>query len=207
AWTDVFPWLQDLLVLLRQVVSHQDHNRMSLWNVSMVMAPNLFLSSHRGNKKSSLKQREEMEVAVSGANLLRLMISYQDILWTVPTFLLSQVRQMNQVSSQKKLSLNKTKRRLLGKWNNKNHQDQLCEGVIRVHAPRHSKVSMAIQLDELMTARDITTRFESNDSLVQHLYEVGGNICERRLRPDCILLDVYKVNPHCDWLVKPTPSM
>lgn len=26
---------------------------------------------------------------------------------------------------------------------------------------------------------------------------------ERRLHPDCILLDVYRVNPHCDWLIKP----
>lgn len=26
---------------------------------------------------------------------------------------------------------------------------------------------------------------------------------ERRLHPDCLLLDVYRVNPHCDWLIKP----
>lgn len=26
---------------------------------------------------------------------------------------------------------------------------------------------------------------------------------ERRLHPDCVLLDVYRVNPHCDWLIKP----
>lgn len=26
---------------------------------------------------------------------------------------------------------------------------------------------------------------------------------ERRLHPDCPLLDVYRVNPHCDWLIKP----
>lgn len=26
---------------------------------------------------------------------------------------------------------------------------------------------------------------------------------ERRLHPDCILLEVHRVNPHCDWLIKP----
>lgn len=81
--TYVFPWLQALLVFLRKVVAHQDQNRMSLWNVSMVMAPNLFTCHHRGNKCSVTKQREEMEEAVGGAHLVQLMITHQDLLWTV----------------------------------------------------------------------------------------------------------------------------
>ncbi|KAL4000670.1 acyl-CoA oxidase [Sarotherodon galilaeus] len=195
--------LRALLVFLRKVVSHQDQNRMSLWNVSMVMAPNLF-RHHHGNKRSIAK-RDEMEEAVGGAQLIRLMIIHQDLLWTVPKFLLSQVRQMNQVSIQKQLGLSWTSR-LLRKKNDKNERDQiteLCEGVIRVHAPLHTKISMVIQLEEQTTAKDITSRFECENSPVQHLYEVGGNICERRLHPDCVLLDVYRVNPHCDWLIKP----
>ncbi|KAM9337103.1 rho GTPase-activating protein 28 [Symphorus nematophorus] len=199
--------LRALLVFLRKVVSHQDQNRMSLWNVSMVMAPNLFSCHQRGNKSSSIgKQREEMEEAVGGAQLVRLMITHQDLLWTVPSFLLSQVRHMNQVSNQKQLGLAKAKRLLLRRKNDKNDRHQiteLCEGVIRVHAPLHTKVSMAIQLDGQTRAKDITARFECDNSLVQHLYEVGGNIHERRLHPDCVLLDVYRVNPHCDWLIKP----
>uniref|UniRef100_A0A668T983 Rho-GAP domain-containing protein n=1 Tax=Oreochromis aureus TaxID=47969 RepID=A0A668T983_OREAU len=192
--------LRALLDFLRKVVSHQDQNRMSLWNVSMVMAPNLF-RRHHGNKRSIAK-RDEMEEAVGGAQLIRLMIIHQDLLWTVPKFLLSQVRQMNQVSIQKQLGLSWTSR-LLRKKNDKNERDQLCEGVIRVHAPLHTKISMVIQLEEQTTAKDITSRFECENSPVQHLYEVGGNICERRLHPDCVLLDVYRVNPHCDWLIKP----
>lgn len=81
--TDVSPWLQALLVFLRKVVSHQDQNRMSLWNVSMVMAPNLFSCRHHGNKGSVAKQQEEMKEAVGGARLVRLMIIHQDLLWTV----------------------------------------------------------------------------------------------------------------------------
>ncbi|KAM6971131.1 rho GTPase-activating protein 28 isoform 3-T3 [Tautogolabrus adspersus] len=199
--------LRALLVFLRKVVSHQDQNRMSLWNVSMVMAPNLFSWHHRGNKLSVIRQQEEMEEAVGGAHLVRLMITHQDLLWTVPNFLMSQVRQVNKASNQRQLGLREPKRRLLRRKNDKNHRDQiteLCEGVIRVHAPLHTKVSMAIQLDGQTTARDVTARFEfDNSSPVQHLHEVGGNITERRLHPDCLLLDVYRVNPHCDWLIKP----
>ncbi|KAM4718126.1 LOW QUALITY PROTEIN: rho GTPase-activating protein 28 [Anableps anableps] len=198
--------LRALLVFLRKVVSHQDHNRMSLWNVSMVMAPNLFARRNRGNKHSITKQREEMEEAVGGARLIGLMIRHQDLLWTVPKFLLAQVRQMNQASNQRQFNLSRTTSRLLRRKNDKNDRNQvgeLCEGVIRVHAPMHTKVSMAIQLDEQTTARDVTTRFESKTSPSHHLYEVGGNIYERRLQPDCCLLDVYRVNPRCDWLIKP----
>uniref|UniRef100_A0A8D3DCC6 Rho GTPase activating protein 28 n=1 Tax=Scophthalmus maximus TaxID=52904 RepID=A0A8D3DCC6_SCOMX len=191
--------LRALLVFLRKVVSHQDQNRMSLWNVSMVMAPNLFSYRHRGNKQSVAKQ-QEMEEAMGGAQLVRLMITHQDLLWTVPRFLLSQVRQMNQAANQKPFSLTRTKRRLLRK-NDRNQISDLCDGVIRVHAPLHTKVSMAIQLDGQTRAKDVTSRFENSPA--QCLYEVGGNICERRLHPDCFLLDVYRLNPHCDWLIKP----
>lgn len=199
--------LRALLVFLRKVVSHQDQNRMSLCNVSMVMAPNLFSWHNHSNKRSATKQQAEMEEAVGGAHLVRLMITHQDLLWTVPSFLLSQVRQMNQVSNQRPLSLNNTKRRLLRWKNDKNDRNQiteLCEDVIRVQAPLNSKVSMVIRLDGLTTAKDVTARFKGDNSTpVQHLYEVGGNISERRLHPDCVLLDVYRVNPHCDWLIKP----
>ncbi|XP_031172789.1 rho GTPase-activating protein 28 [Sander lucioperca] len=196
--------LRALLVFLRQVVSHQDRNRMSLWNVSMVMAPNLFTCPRHGNKRSIARQREEMEEAVAGAHLVQLMVTHQDLLWTVPVFLLSQVRQMNQASNQKQFGLTRATRRLLRRKNDRNQVTELCEGVIRVHAPLHAKVSMAIQLDGQTRARDVIARFGCDTSCSgQHLYEVGGNICERRLHPDCVLLDVYRVNPHCDWMIKP----
>uniref|UniRef100_A0A3P9J7Q9 Rho-GAP domain-containing protein n=1 Tax=Oryzias latipes TaxID=8090 RepID=A0A3P9J7Q9_ORYLA len=197
--------LRALLVFLRKVVSHQDQNRMSLWNVSMVMAPNLFAQCNHGKRQSIAKQREEMEEAMGGAQLIQLMIQHQDLLWTIPNFLLAQVRQLNQASSQKPLSLSRTRTYLLKKKKNQNDGNRLCEGVIQVQAPQHTKVSMAIQLEEKTTAKDVTARFEGQNSPPQHLYEVGGNICERRLHPDCLLLEVYKVNPCCDWVIKPGP--
>uniref|UniRef100_M4AIU6 Rho GTPase activating protein 28 n=1 Tax=Xiphophorus maculatus TaxID=8083 RepID=M4AIU6_XIPMA len=192
--------LRALLLFLRKVVSHQDHNRMSLWNVSMVMAPNLFTRHNHRNKRSITKQKEEMEEAMGGARLIGLMIRHQDLLWTLPRFLLAQVRQMNQASSQRQFNLSRTTSRLLRRKNDKNDRNlvgELSEGVIRVHAPLHTKVSMAIQLDEQTTARDVTTRTPGHLSVSVSLSD------ERRLQPDCCLLDVYRVNPRCDWLIKP----
>lgn len=73
------------MVFLRAVVAHQDQNRMSLWNVSMVMAPNLFPAQRhrRSSKAPVVTAQEEMEEAVGGAYLVRLMITHQDLLWTV----------------------------------------------------------------------------------------------------------------------------
>ncbi|KAG7222980.1 hypothetical protein INR49_029202, partial [Caranx melampygus] len=155
--------LRALLVFLRKVVAHQDQNRMSLWNVSMVMAPNLFPCSHRSNKQSIAKQQKEMEEAVGGAQLIQLMITHQDLLWIVPSFLLSQVRQLNQATNQKQFSLAKTRRRFLRRKGDKNETNQITElreGVIRVCAPLNTKVSMAIQLDGQTRAKDVTARFE-----------------------------------------------
>uniref|UniRef100_A0A3P8WBQ3 Rho GTPase-activating protein 28 n=1 Tax=Cynoglossus semilaevis TaxID=244447 RepID=A0A3P8WBQ3_CYNSE len=204
--------LRALLLFLRQVVSHQDHNRMSLWNVSLVMAPNLFTCCHR-HKQKAARQLEEMEDAVGGAQLVRLMITHQELLWTVPKFLLSQVRQVNQVSGQKQFGLSKAKRRLLRRKNDKNHRDQiteLCEGVIRVHAPLHTKVSTAIQLDGQTKARDSDVIAYTHDIVAHYIrltviffYVLVCLLGERRLHPDCVLLEVHRVNPHCDWLIKP----
>lgn len=79
--TDVRLCFQALLVFLRKVVCHQDQNKMSLWNVSMVMSPNLFSCRRPPNKGSGGQQ--EMDQAVGGAYLVRLMVTHQDLLWTV----------------------------------------------------------------------------------------------------------------------------
>ncbi|KAJ3581131.1 hypothetical protein NHX12_017012, partial [Muraenolepis orangiensis] len=84
--------LKVLLSFLSQVVSHQDKNRMSLWNVSM-------------------------RVTVDGSVL-------PDV----------------------------------GLW----------EDVIRVQAPLHSKVSMAIKLDGQTKAKDVIARFQYENSRRKH---------------------------------------
>lgn len=86
------------------------------------------------------------------------------------------------------------------------------EGVIRVHAPLLSKVSMAIQLNSQTKAKDILAKFQYENShgssgcikiQNQRLYEIGGNIGQHCLDPDAYILDVYHVNPQAEWVIKP----
>ncbi|KAI7792268.1 hypothetical protein IRJ41_000643, partial [Triplophysa rosa] len=207
--------LKALLEFLSKVVAFEEKNRMSLWNVSMIVAPNLFI--FRGKNA----RQEEMQGAVGSAHLVRLLIKHQDLLWTVPCFLISHVRKLNEAATGKKTPTSeKTKRKLLRRWNAEKDKDRnevtdLLDGVIKVHAPLHAKVSMAIQLNSEMKARDITARFDVENSRgsrsaarrhKQFLFEVGGNIGERCLDPDTYLLDVYGVNPHCEWVLKSLPT-
>ncbi|XP_017562322.1 rho GTPase-activating protein 28 isoform X2 [Pygocentrus nattereri] len=203
--------LKALLEFLNKVVAYEEKNRMSLWNVSMIVAPNLFTS------RDKTTRQEEMQGAAGAAHLVRLLIIYQDLLWTVPCFLISHVRKMNEAAMSKKTpSSEKTKRKLLRRRNTDREKEKsevtdLREGVIRVQAPLHAKVSMAIQLDNETRARDVMARFDFENgqgsrSLSRRqkcfLFEVGGNIGERCLHPDTHLLEVYRVNPHCEWILK-----
>uniref|UniRef100_A0A8C7L0C4 Rho GTPase activating protein 28 n=1 Tax=Oncorhynchus kisutch TaxID=8019 RepID=A0A8C7L0C4_ONCKI len=206
--------LKALLEFLRKVVAYEEKNRMSLWNVSMIVAPNLF--TYRGKNA----KQEEMQAAAGAAHLVRLLITYQELLWTVPCFLISQVRKLNEASKKPPTS-EKTKRKLLmmrkrnAEKTERSELTDLREGVIRVHAPLQAKISMAIQLDNETKAKDVMARFDYENGLgtrstsqrpVQYLFEVGGNIGERCLDPETHLLDVYHVNPHCEWLLKPTTT-
>ncbi|XP_019743053.1 uncharacterized protein LOC109526302 [Hippocampus comes] len=112
--------------------------------------------------------------------------------------LLSQLRRMNQASNPKPGLLLRARTD-----KNKKQVTELCEGIFKVHAPLRSKASVAIQLDRRVTAKDVTARFMPAVSAQRRLFRVGGNIGERRLRPDCLPLDVYHANPGCHWLVKP----
>ncbi|XP_036445670.1 rho GTPase-activating protein 28 isoform X2 [Colossoma macropomum] len=203
--------LKALLEFLKKVVAYEEKNRMSLWNVSMIVAPNLFTS------RDKTSRQEEMQGAAGAAHLVRLLIIYQDLLWMVPCFLISHVRKMNEAALSKKTpSSEKTKRKLLrrrttDREKEKSEVTDLREGVIRVQAPLHAKVSMAIQLDSETKARDVMARFDFENgqgsrSLSRRqkcfLFEVGGNIGERCLDPDTYLLEVYRVNPHCEWILK-----
>ncbi|KAI1902185.1 hypothetical protein AGOR_G00042090 [Albula goreensis] len=209
--------LKALLEFLRKVVANEEKNRMSLWNVSMIVAPNLFIARGKNAKL------EEMQGAAGAAHLVRLLITNQDLLWTVPCFLISQLRKLNEasVTKTKPPSSEKTKRKLLRRWTmdrdkreKTQFSDILREGVIRVHAPLHTKVSMAILLDSGTKAKDVMARFDcengsrsSSKKARQYLFEVGGNMGERCLDPETHLLDLYRVNPNCTWVFKPRTAV
>ncbi|XP_067107757.1 rho GTPase-activating protein 28 isoform X1 [Osmerus mordax] len=206
--------LKALLEFLRKVVECEQQNRMSLWNVSMIVAPNLVTC------KGHSPRPEDMEGAAGAAALVRLLITHQDLLWTVPSFLLSQVRKMNEASDRRKQpGSEKSKRRLLPLRRRTTERDKtprsevtdLHEGVIRVYAPLHTKVSMAILLDSETKAKDVMARFDCENGHGTRrsracLFEVGGNIGERCLDPETHLQEVYQVNPTCEWVLKPSPD-
>ncbi|XP_069476794.1 rho GTPase-activating protein 28 isoform X2 [Ambystoma mexicanum] len=207
-----------LLQFLKKVVANEEKNKMSLWNVSMILAPNLFMC------KGKSANQEEMKAAASTAHIVRLLIRYQDILWTVPCFLISQVRKMNDAAAtniKKQLTFDKSVRKLLRRKTmdrerpERRREMDVPEGVIRVYAPLHSKVSMAIQLNSRTKAKDILARFhcensngtsDCNKEPSQSLYEIGGNIGEHCLDPDTYMLDVYHANPQAEWILKPKAS-
>uniref|UniRef100_W5M568 Rho GTPase activating protein 28 n=1 Tax=Lepisosteus oculatus TaxID=7918 RepID=W5M568_LEPOC len=210
--------LKALLEFLRKVVANEEKNRMSLWNVSMIVAPNLFM--YRGKTAKP----QEMQGAAGAAHLVRLLIKYQDLLWIVPCFMVSQVRKMNEAAMPKRhQGSEKNKKKLLRRWNAERDKSErsemkvselsgLCqqlsdirEGVIRVHAPLHAKVSMAIQLDSGTKAKDVMARFECDKRSARsyRYYSFCRSIGERCLDPDTYLLDLYRVNPSCDWVFKP----
>ncbi|XP_030192301.1 rho GTPase-activating protein 28 isoform X7 [Lynx canadensis] len=229
---------QALMTFFNKVIANESKNRMSVWNISTVMAPNLFFS------RSKHSDYEELQLANTAAHIIRLMLKYQKILWKVPSFLIMQVRRMNeatmllkkQLPSVRKLLRRKTiEREVISPKTSKvlqkspssrrmfdrmyrifpHWQSDVPEGVIRVHAPLLSKVSMAIQLNSHTKAKDILAKFQYENSYGssecikiqnQRLYEIGGNIGQHCLDPDAYILDVYHVNPQAEWVIKPQPS-
>ncbi|XP_067403683.1 rho GTPase-activating protein 28 isoform X3 [Emydura macquarii macquarii] len=205
------------LQFLKKVVANEGKNKMNLWNVSMIVAPNLFI--YKGKRAD----QEEMQAAATTAHIVRLLIRYQDILWTVPSFLISQVRKMNEAAmnnTKRQMMFDKGVRRLLRRKTMERERPErletdIPEGVIRIYAPLHSKVSMAIQLNSQTKAKDILARFHCENSYaasknmkvqIQSLYEIGGNIGLHCLDPDAYMLDVYRANPQAEWVIKPKSS-
>ncbi|XP_061236046.1 rho GTPase-activating protein 40 isoform X3 [Neopsephotus bourkii] len=90
--------LKALLEFLSKVVARENNNKMNLWNVSTVMAPNLFMHKGLPNK---IPEGKEKQLAEGAADVVRMMIHYQDLLWTVSSFLVAQVRKLNESNSKK----------------------------------------------------------------------------------------------------------
>uniref|UniRef100_A0A671QBN4 Rho GTPase-activating protein 40-like n=1 Tax=Sinocyclocheilus anshuiensis TaxID=1608454 RepID=A0A671QBN4_9TELE len=73
--------LKVLLEFLSKVVLSERRNRMNLWAVSTIMAPNLFL--HKAVPSKLAVDGPEKGQAERAADIMRLLIRYQDLLWTV----------------------------------------------------------------------------------------------------------------------------
>ncbi|XP_029966456.1 rho GTPase-activating protein 18 isoform X2 [Salarias fasciatus] len=201
--------LKALVEFFQRVIDHQAKNKMTLNNVSVVMAPNLFMFK---GFRSKVTEQQEFSMATSTANIVRLLIRYQNLLWTIPKFIVNQVRQHN-MESQRKQNKERAVLKLLKKITmDKSSDNPLLEessqGLIRVQAPQFSKISMALQLTEELQAVDVLTRFLSQDSSLKVkkedlcLYEIGGNIKERCLDGETFMKDLFQLNPAAEWVIK-----
>lgn len=201
--------LKALVEFFQRVIDQQAKNKMTLNNVSVVMAPNIFMFK---GFRSKVTEQQEFSMATSTANIVRLLIRYQNLLWTIPKFILTQVRQQN-MESQRKLHKERAVRKLLKKITTdrpaeKAIPEENTQGFIRVQAPQFSKTSMVIQLTEDLQAADVLARFLSQESSVSVkkedlcLYEIGGNIKERCLDGETYMKDLYQLNPAAEWFIK-----
>ncbi|GIY59596.1 rho GTPase-activating protein 18 [Caerostris darwini] len=94
--------LQELFYFLAKVVEEEDVNRMSIGNVAMIVAPNLFPPPRL--KKGNHKQNDiaaEVTVAAMSSKVTQLLIKYGNFLGAVPPELLAQARLQNRRSSNK----------------------------------------------------------------------------------------------------------
>uniref|UniRef100_A0A8C7WH36 Rho GTPase activating protein 18 n=1 Tax=Oncorhynchus mykiss TaxID=8022 RepID=A0A8C7WH36_ONCMY len=210
--------LKALMEFLQRVIDHKEQNKMTLNNVAVVMAPNIFMFKGFRNK---ISMQQELSMATETANIVRLLIRYQNLLWTIPKFIMNQVRKQN-TENQKKISKERAMRKLLKKiaYDREKPEkqekppsevraaDSSSQGVIRVQAPQFSKVSMAVQLTEELQASDVLSHFLSQKSSVSVkredlcLYEIGGNIKERCLDEDTYMKDLLELNPSAKWVIK-----
>ncbi|XP_072371120.1 rho GTPase-activating protein 18 isoform X3 [Scyliorhinus torazame] len=218
--------LKLLLEFLRKVIDKEKKNKMNLWNVSTIIAPNLFM--HKGilNKIPDGNQKQQAE---KSANVVRMLIHYQDLLWTIPCFLVAQVRKLNDNSNKK--SENRLKyllKKIHTDKHDKPHVEQQLNKVIKIQAPQLLKDTMEVQLNSNITIGDVVAQFQkqlncnnwdaatddftkrnnnSTDGSEFCLYEVGGNIGEHCLDPDTHMLELHRINPQAEWVIRPRAAL
>ncbi|XP_053301773.1 rho GTPase-activating protein 40 isoform X1 [Pleuronectes platessa] len=222
--------LKALLEFLSKVVSREKRNRMNLWAVATIMAPNLFL--HKA-LPSRLTEGAEKGHAEKAADVMRLLIRYQDLLWTIPNFLMSQVRKVNENSNRRYQFYDRRIKNLLRKIHtdsrekpDKNTSEQ--SRTVKIQVGDLVSGTMEFQLNINSRTSDLLAQFQRqfhrqfvrspengkgkmrrNGSVAYPdcaVYEVGGNIGEHCLDTDTHLQDLYNHNPGGEWVIKLRPS-
>ncbi|XP_061582725.1 rho GTPase-activating protein 40 isoform X1 [Cololabis saira] len=218
--------LKALLEFLSKVVSREKKNRMNLWAVATIMAPNLFL--HKA-VPSRLTDGAEKGQAEKAADVMRLLIRYQDLLWTIPNFLMSQVRKLNENSNRRYQFYDRRLKYLLRKIHTDNREkpeksnNEHCR-TVKIQVGDLVSSTMEFQLSFNSRTSDLLAQFhrqflrspENGKGKMRRngsvtfpdcaLYEVGGNIGEHCLDPDTHLLDLYNNNPGGEWVIKMKPN-
>lgn len=159
--------LKALFEYLAKIVKHETRNRMNLQNVAMIIAPNLFLPK-KLKKHGERDLTSEINMAAVTCKITKIMIKYQDVIWTVPTFLVQQIRELNESNMYRRRNSKDTTKhvkKILGKSKKMeihrkiNNEVDFQDGVIRLQALQFGIQSMPIKLEDKTTAKDVVFKF------------------------------------------------
>uniref|UniRef100_A0A8C5I5G9 Rho-GAP domain-containing protein n=1 Tax=Gouania willdenowi TaxID=441366 RepID=A0A8C5I5G9_GOUWI len=216
--------LKALLEFLSKVVSREKRNRMNLWAVATIMAPNLFL--HKA-VPSKLTEGAEKGQAEKAADVMRLLIRYQDLLWTIPNFLMSQVRKLNDNSNRRYQFYDRRIKNLLRKIHTDSREKPEKNNVephrtVKIHVGDMVSSTMDFQLNINSRASDLIAQFhrqflrspeKGKGKTRRYSVTAWKLLCfvlffagEHCLDPDTHLLDLYNSNPAGEWLIKMRPN-
>uniref|UniRef100_A0A8C5TXZ1 Rho GTPase activating protein 40 n=1 Tax=Malurus cyaneus samueli TaxID=2593467 RepID=A0A8C5TXZ1_9PASS len=186
--------LKALLEFLSKVVSRENNNKMNLWNVSTVMAPNLFMHKGLPNK---IPEGKEKQLAEGAADV-------------VSSFLVAQVRKLNESSSKRYQFCDKRIKNLLRKIHADKDKVEKNQGEVSQGLGKKKNPKKTIPFVEVLNVFLRTLKGVRGDSLERARGEffpeclvLTGEHC---LDPDTYLLDLYHINPHAEWIIKQNPS-
>uniref|UniRef100_A0A671ERF4 Rho GTPase activating protein 40 n=1 Tax=Rhinolophus ferrumequinum TaxID=59479 RepID=A0A671ERF4_RHIFE len=211
--------LKALLEFLRKVVAREQSNKMTLWNVSTVMAPNLFL--HRG-QPPKLPKGKEKQLAEGAAEVVQMMVHYQDLLWTVSAVGQQEWRWYPSGRRHRPLSPSGYSVRVY------------AYGSLSLQTPKVAKIQVAwpikdpleVPLSPSTKVAHVLRQFteclspgfqgqegsEDKESLLPRPAAASTTTIliplppaptgEHRLDPDTYLLDLYRANPLGQWVIK-----
>lgn len=161
--------LKRLLEFCDKIIQNSAANKMDLTNVAMVIAPNLFI-------KLPARQvnMNDVAMATKTSHIVRLLIKYHDLLWTIPGEMLRQIRYLYETEVRR---LNpRSVQRAIKQMQHQLMDQQPSRGIttpkvshhiIRVKAPLFTRVCMAVDICVGVTAGDIVTKLQKKSRLNQ----------------------------------------
>eukprot|EP00039_Didymoeca_costata_P019050 m.336035 g.336035 ORF g.336035 m.336035 type:complete len:585 (+) comp17739_c0_seq1:140-1894(+) len=201
--------LRFLLEFLADVADNVEKNKMGISNLAVVFAPSLFFV--RGQKGQ--KMLKEVEMQVTTANALKLLITHYKTLWSVPPEIIGQHRFINeQGRNGKRISTKKGVEKLLkegmkgGKdskpeatqsksahvtWIKDSKANPPIVATVVIQLPHNS--SKSVNIHSHTTSLDVLGSCRYTDGYV--LAERGGNLGERRLDMRTRIVPLLQVNP------------
>jgi len=158
--------LKRLLEFLERVSHRSDTNKMDLTNISMVVAPNLFVAL------PARHNLDDVTMAAKTSHVVRLLIKYHRLLWTVPGEMLRQIRYLYEAEV-KHLNPRRVQKALkqmqnmdLGQgvsFSRRVHESD--HHIIRVKAPLFTRVCMAVNISDGVTAGDIVQKLQKRSRI------------------------------------------